>query len=147
MKSLVIIILLLFVIVGQLWSISFFNPKIDFKTVTPEQIMSMLKAGADANEQNIYGFTPLMSACIDSPDTSVVLTLLRAGAKVNYANPDYYTPLDCAVVNPNPEIVKLLIRNKANVKIKDRKGFTPLMLAVSGNHQSPGGSWSQPQSQ
>ena len=47
--------------------------------------------------------------------------------------PDGYTSLHYACMSGTPDVVKLLIDKGADVNAADKKGATPLMLAVKSN--------------
>lgn len=64
--------------------------------------------------------------------------LVKAGADINYADGQTgLTPLMLSLWAPNNEaVVDQLLRTGADVNLKDRMGFTPLMLAVLQNSDS-----------
>jgi ankyrin repeat protein len=56
-----------------------------------------LERGADVNQVDKNGYTPLLLAVsIDFGDTAMIELLLEAGARVDDMNPDGKTPLDLA---------------------------------------------------
>jgi len=69
----------------------------------------------------------------------IVEYLAQNGANVNYKDEDGWTPLHWAVQNGHLDIVKILIKYKADVNAKiekgRRKGFSVLDIAVTFQHQ------------
>ena len=59
----------------------------------------------------------------------VVNVLLAAGAEINKATNNGYTPLHWASINGHFDIVKSLIRGKADVRIMNNQGQSPLDVA------------------
>ena len=55
--------------------------------------------------------------------------MLAAGAQVDTADAQGYTPLMWAAIQEDVEIVQELLARGANVKAKDKKGFTVLDMA------------------
>ncbi|KAF4234681.1 hypothetical protein CNMCM8980_003802 [Aspergillus fumigatiaffinis] len=90
----------------------------------------LLEAGADPNLA-VEGGTPLHTACYKSEALDIVGLLLQFGA---YVNPPQacarLTPLQLAVKNGEPNLVQLLLDNKANPNsfTTSRRG-TPLQMA------------------
>jgi len=65
-------------------------------------------------------------------DTAAVRTLLAAKAGVNAAQPDGMTALHWAAFNDHPEIVRMLIEARANVRATTRdEALTPLWFACA----------------
>lgn len=69
----------------------------------------LLQAGADPNQFNPYGETPLHAA-VSSGEVRAVELLLRHGADPGLANPEGQTPLSLAIEEGKPEIRQLLER-------------------------------------
>ncbi len=108
----------------------------------------LLDAGADANARGATGFTPLMGAAMTG-NVDLAQVLLDAGADVNAVSNEsngevthgpiaigYMTPLHFAA-QKNLEIVKLLLESGAKVNVRDVRGMTPLMIAVSLDSADP----------
>lgn len=97
-----------------------------------EIIRAALDNGADVNETNNFGRTPLMTAVLGKVE--IVQLLISRGANVNAVDQDGETALmTCSCGNmysgssPDaPEIEKLLIDSGANVNARDKKGNTVL---------------------
>merc|ERR1711990_221477 len=120
-----------------------------------KKVRELLKGGADPNEQVvgkvrfpedirrplIYAVNgPLMrdGPYINTEDVEfepdqlkIIKELLKAGADIEARDKGYSreTALMMAASNSVPEVVSLLIKNKAKVNAKNRIGMTPLMLA------------------
>jgi len=100
----------------------------------------LLKKGADVNFKGYYNWSPLMYAIKEKTITDITYAklLLKYGADVNAikgdttgiggAHLEQPTPLILAVQKGNLELVKLLIRNGADI---NRKGFWGSILGQS----------------
>nr|WP_064591185.1 ankyrin repeat domain-containing protein [Orientia tsutsugamushi] len=84
----------------------------------------LLTHGANPNAQDIYGHTPLHSAC--SRDVQFIKLLLKHGADPNVQNCNLDTSFHIAAHHCKVEIIKLLLlKNGANLNVVDRTGITP----------------------
>jgi tankyrase len=91
----------------------------------------LLNAGADVNEKDKLGLTPLMLAC-GKPTfgyRDIAETLIKKGAHINVRDALGYTPLLLALSGGTVDIAELLIDKGADVSARTRKGETPLSLA------------------
>ena len=91
----------------------------------------LLIAGADVNEKDKLGLTPLMLAC-GKPTfgyRDIAETLIKKGAHINVRDALGYTPLLLALSGGTIDIAELLINKGADVSARTRKGATPLSLA------------------
>lgn len=68
---------------------------------------SLLEAGAEVNQANNNGKTPLMAAAQEGHE-KVVKALLEAGADIEAKNKNGDTALTLAVKNDHLEVVKIL---------------------------------------
>ena len=95
----------------------------------------LVDAGASIDKKNNRGGTPLYCA-VEINKIHIAEYLLSCGANINYVPPDSNTRhasktlLSRAAINGSPEMVKLLIDNKADVSKKDRDGRTALWYLV-----------------
>jgi len=107
----------------------------------PEVVSALIKAGADVNARDVYGYTAVIRAVMGTPTGSmnsvgykIINDLVKAGADVNTRNNNGYTALIFAAQKQtNPEIITMLIKAGANVNAKTSSGYTALMSAASGN--------------
>ena len=72
-------------------------------------ISQTLSQGADTNQRNARGTSPLESA-IRGSKTSIAEILIQHGASVNQASRFGFSLLEIALCHKNEEIVKLLLR-------------------------------------
>ena len=85
----------------------------------PELVLQLVEAGADVNQANSEGMTPLMAACDAEEEVDTVLeviaTLVEAGADINAMSKNGITPLFLAVCWDEEEIAEALIENGADI--------------------------------
>jgi len=98
-----------------------------------EILAMILKHGADLKSINRYGGTALIPAA-ERGHVKTVQMLIKAGVDVNHVNNLRWTALLEAIILGNggadhTEIVRLLIKGKADVNLADGKGITPLQHA------------------
>jgi ankyrin repeat protein len=88
----------------------------------------LLKAGADVNFKDAFGYTALIWASkYDYID--MVRLLLNKNANINLQNEHKYTALMKASENGHTDVVQLLLNNNADVNFKTIFGYTALMIA------------------
>ncbi len=95
-----------------------------------KQVWNYIKDGANVNEKNSEGVTPLMFAA-ESGNLYIVNLLIKNGADVNAVPDTKTTAIFAAVKNNFPEIVETLALNGAQINITDDAGNTPLMYATA----------------
>ena len=101
----------------------------------PQEVEEAIKGGADVNERDDDGKTPLMRAAGDNNDPEVSRILIQAGAEVDARDNDGFTPLmEVAQNRNNPEVLNVLIQAGADVNAKAGNGRTPLMIAAVRNY-------------
>lgn len=93
-----------------------------------DEMLLLLKGGANSNYENIYGLTPLIFACYSGEDR-LVTVLLRYGANINLSSPEV-SPLLIAVYRGDENMVKLLLNNGADASYLSTTGLDPVLLAV-----------------
>ncbi|PGH10861.1 hypothetical protein AJ79_05221 [Helicocarpus griseus UAMH5409] len=71
----------------------------------------------------------LLQAALQRP--TIVQLLLDAGADPGFPNLDGNTLMNSAVLDSNPDVIKMLIEKKANIHRRDSSGRTPIYAAVS----------------
>jgi uncharacterized protein len=93
-------------------------------------LIELLEAGCDVNAQDEEGRTALIQATIYN-NVEAVQILIEHGANVNTR--DFFggnAALHFAAKNYSIELLQLLLKNKAEIDIKDINGYTPLSKAV-----------------
>lgn len=98
------------------------------REATYREIKAALSAGADVNERDDNGCTPLHHAAGASKLKCVQL-LLEYGADVNARDNDDSVPL---MFTDSVAIAKELLAHGADVNARDRDGCTPLVFAAEG---------------
>lgn len=106
------------------------NKASDFHGLTPlalacangssKIVKKLVAAGADPDKAQRSGETPLMT-CANTGAVDGVRALIKAGADVNAKEKeDDQTALMWAVAEKHPEVVKVLVKNGANVEARSR---------------------------
>lgn len=80
-----------------------------------------------------YASVDALIESVKKGDTAAVKSMLQKGESVNNANSQGNTALHYAVATDNSEMVQLLMRNGADMDIKNTKGWSPLMIAEKKN--------------
>jgi ankyrin repeat protein len=93
----------------------------------------VLKHGANVNEAEEQGVTPLMTACVLGNDDAAEV-LIKAGANVTAVDGYGKTALHQAAVACAPKIIETLIAKGASLSAEDKEGATPLQMAESANY-------------
>lgn len=121
-----------------------------------ETIKLLLDAGADVNNQDEGGQTPLVLASLRGLEgfwemtkkqkfpqrpgrtasdwPKVVETLLKAGADPNVQSREGFSGLMMAAAQGQKDICELLVSGGADVNLKENKGATALDIAKAGGH-------------
>jgi ankyrin repeat protein len=96
-------------------------------------VRGLLDRGANVNEKDKGGFTPLhIAAARDDPN--ILRILLDRGANVNEKARRGDTALHMATLGDNPEMVRILLDRGANVNEKNDWGSTALHHAALQGH-------------
>ena len=93
-----------------------------------EDVVTLLKAGADVNAKNPLGWTALMEASKEGNEETAK-ELLKNGAEVDMKDDEGWTALIWASRIGRTEIVAMLLERGADVNAKNNYGYTALMLA------------------
>ena len=94
-----------------------------------ELVEILLAKGANINEEDEYGCTPLFT-CVRCGYTHLSKVLLMNDANVNAVDNWKSSPLHCAARNGHIDILQLLIMYGANVNALDDDDESPLYRAV-----------------
>jgi ankyrin repeat protein len=86
----------------------------------------VLKNKAEVNKS---GWTPLHYACTTGK-LSVAEFLIAKGAKVNALSPSETTPLMMAVGSGNDLLIKLLLDNGADLRMRNHEGYSAIDVAA-----------------
>ena len=89
----------------------------------------LLRQGADVNQQNAKGQTPL-DVCKASNKADVVAMMMPYGVNLDSKKENGKTLLIDALEQKDEKLAKVLLENGAGVKIADKDGNTPLHYAA-----------------
>jgi len=89
----------------------------------------LLEKGAEVNEKNDEGMTPLHSAA-QCQNQSMTELLLINGADPNAEDNKGQTRLHWAAAVGDSDVAELLLAKGANIDARDKNGKTPLHMAV-----------------
>uniref|UniRef100_A0ABD2XM61 Uncharacterized protein n=1 Tax=Trichogramma kaykai TaxID=54128 RepID=A0ABD2XM61_9HYME len=96
----------------------------------------LLKKGADPNQGDAEGSTPL-HVCLKNEDDELVAMFLknvdRGSFRIDTRDTSGNTPLHLAVHNESREMMKLLLKKGADPNLSDGQGFTPVLSICKGN--------------
>lgn len=93
------------------------------------RVRELIGAGADVNQPEPDGSTPLLWAAYHS-DVEMVKALLAAGADPDAANRFGMTPLMQASRYGDAEVIRALLDGGASLDVEHPEGVTPLMMAA-----------------
>jgi hypothetical protein len=93
-----------------------------------------IDTGADINQQNSCGRTPLMSASFNGHKKTVLL-LIDKGADINKCDYDEWTALTYACRKGFQDIVQMLIDNGASIDEVCEHSISPLEIAKLNEHK------------
>ena len=90
----------------------------------------LIENGADVNKKGYFGCSPLtyfIKNCDECDNIEIIKLLIRKGSQVNYQDNKDRCPLMICLQSKNNDlikldIIKLLLDNKADIYIKDKRG-------------------------
>ncbi|BDI30785.1 hypothetical protein CCAX7_28360 [Capsulimonas corticalis] len=95
-----------------------------------EWVTALLHDGADIEEHNSFGWTPLMAASLKG-QVDIARLLLDHGAELNATDREGKSAIHYAGMRGGAEAVRLLVRLGANINaVESFGGYTPLHLAA-----------------
>jgi uncharacterized protein len=98
-----------------------------------ERVTELIRGGANVNEANLFGATPISQAALRG-DTRVLKLLLKAGADPDSPNAEGETTLMVVARTGNVEAAKLLVTAGAKVDAREHwGGQTALIWAAAQN--------------
>lgn len=95
-------------------------------------VSHLIHHGADVNQANGSGISPLLEACRNGR-VEIATMLLQAGADVTRATDQGTHPLHAAVVSQSPALVDLLIRYGSPVNMQTENGSAAIHFAAKQN--------------
>lgn len=103
--------------------------------LTEEMVYDAIKQGADVNETDSVGWTPLHAVAQEGRNPKAMMALIKKGAFINAMTKKGTTPLLIAArYNSNPAFVEMLINAGADIYAKSSWwGGNALELAVASN--------------
>jgi ankyrin repeat protein len=103
-------------------------------TQSTEQLSALLKAGIDINETNERGFSALhFATAYNTP--KIVNYLIEQGADINVQSETGNMNIlhTASYLNPNPDMIKLLVSKNFSLEEIATQGYTPLLIASESN--------------
>jgi trehalose utilization protein len=94
-----------------------------------DDVRNHILLGADVNEKNTQGWTPLHFAAVRG-QTECARVLIENGAEVNPLTGTEKTPLHFAAERNFLELAQLLVENGAEIGARDDEGWSPLHYAA-----------------
>jgi len=101
-------------------------------SVRASRAANLVREGADLNERDANGFTPLARAAHFN-DPSLILFLISQGVPVDQPNPEGETALSKLARTHYPGVLEPLLKLGADPDRSDNKGRTPVHHAVMGS--------------
>ena len=130
-KKIAYVFVLLFMTTGAAWGMDIFQAA---GTGNIGRIEELLASGADVNQQDIFGYTPLHRAALTG-HTNAIRMLIKSGADVNQQNNDGRTPLHLAAIIGRADAIRMLIEAGADINQTTSLGQTAVDLATASNRQ------------
>lgn len=99
---------------------------------------ALLEKGANPNERDNSGRTPLLLWTVKEYDSSFVDTLIQKGAEIDSRDNNGRTPLSWAAASLGGRCTKLisaLLANGVDINSQDENGVTPLAFAASRGYK------------
>ena len=95
-----------------------------------KEIVRLLQNGADVNEQNEYGYTALLYACVYNRTEITKILLQNNKINVNLQNDGGHSPFYTACANDSYETALIMLKDaRVDINMADNKEWSPLMRA------------------
>jgi|GEM_PF-7072080 len=94
-----------------------------------DAIRALLESGAEINNGDRWGVTPLLAAATEG-HADVTRLLLESGADLTACDVSGWTALICAAHHAHVEIVRMLLEAGASADIESVDGLSPIRLAA-----------------
>ena len=102
--------------------------------LTEKMVYDAIEQGADVNEADSIGWTPLHAVAEEGENPKAMMALIKKGAFVNAMTKTGITPLlSAAKHNPNPAFIKMLINAGADINALNSEKWNALEVAVARN--------------
>lgn len=102
--------------------------------LTEKMVYDAIEQGADVNEADSIGWTPLHAVAEEGENPKAMMALIKKGAFVNAMTKTGITPLlSAAKHNPNPAFIKMLISAGADINALNSEKWNALEVAVARN--------------
>jgi quinoprotein dehydrogenase-associated probable ABC transporter substrate-binding protein len=98
-----------------------------------DRVKFLVGKGADVNQADDQGWTPLLSAARQRHDDMIKL-LIELGADVNLAKSDGTTPLIAAASRDHVPSIKVLLEHGADIEKPGPQGYRSLPLAIADDN-------------
>ena len=96
------------------------------------EVQTLLNRGANPDARDAEDGVPTIFRAMRNEDYAVVTSLLKAGANVNiYRDARHSTPLMYAAAFLDAKMIRILLKNGANLEMKDSIGGTALSHAAN----------------
>jgi ankyrin repeat protein len=103
--------------------------------VAPVELVQLLVSlGADINEQDKWGETPIFYA-VDEPNVPVAEMLLSIGAQLDTMNYKGHCPIYVVAIEGNIDAIEFLLAHNVPIDQKTEYGSTALHVAVCGGYE------------
>ncbi|KFW80884.1 Serine/threonine-protein phosphatase 6 regulatory ankyrin repeat subunit C, partial [Manacus vitellinus] len=95
----------------------------------------LVNVGANVNQPNEKGFTPLHFAAVSTNGALCLEILVNNGADVNFQSKEGKSPLHMAAIHGRFTRSQILIQNGSEIDCADKYGNTPLHVAARYGHE------------
>ncbi|NXF96190.1 ANR52 phosphatase, partial [Eubucco bourcierii] len=95
----------------------------------------LVNYGANVNQPNEKGFTPLHFAAVSTNGALCLELLVNNGADVNFQSKEGKSPLHMAAIHGRFTRSQILIQNGSEIDCADKYGNTPLHVAARYGHE------------